>query len=111
MPLSFARAHARIHARTHILLTVCVVLRRRLLLRLLHHQFFDSLRVDLLLGGKSQEKEEDEKEKEEEENLSLEQFLYFVGLALDLDDMDEYERGYSPLEALISRQRNHGERD
>jgi hypothetical protein len=91
MPLSFARAC------TSILLTVCVVLRRHLLLH--HHQFFDRLRVDLLLGGKSQEKED-------EENLSLEQFLYFVGLALDLDDMDEYRRGYSSLEALISRQWN-----
>jgi hypothetical protein len=79
---------------------------RHLLLHHHHHQFFDRLRLELLLGGKSQEKEEDEKEKEEEENLSLEQFLYFVGLALDLDDMDEYKSGYSPLEALISCQWN-----
>jgi hypothetical protein len=53
--------------------------------------------MDLLPGDKSQEKEE-------EENLSLEQFLYFVGLALDLGDTDEYRSGYSPLQALISRQ-------
>jgi hypothetical protein len=54
--------------------------------------------MDLLLpGDKSQEKEEEEK------NLSLEQFLYFVGLALDLGDTDEYKSGYSPLQALISR--------
>jgi hypothetical protein len=58
--------------------------------------------VDLLLGG-----HEKEQEKEQEENLSLEQFLYFVGLALGLDDMNDRKRGYSPLGALISR---HGSR-
>jgi hypothetical protein len=38
--------------------------------------------------------------------LTLQQFLYFIGVALDLPDKDEEDQHYTPLLSFISH-KNH----